>query len=68
LSSPGGTIERVSTTVTAITRQRPAIGATNHEGLELDVVKETADDYDSAVAAIRERLPEDWQILSLRTY
>jgi hypothetical protein len=52
--------------LTATIRTRPEPGATNRDGLAMDVITTTADDYDTAYAALAQRVPEGWQMLSVR--
>lgn len=53
--------------LTATIRTRPDEGATNVDGLAMDVLTATAPDYDTAKADIEGRVPDGWQILSLRS-
>lgn len=64
LSSAAPTLDRVI--LTATIRTRPETGAKNVDGLEMDVITATADDYDVAKAELEARVPEGWQMLSIR--
>lgn len=52
--------------LTATIRTRPETGAKNVDGLEMDVITATADDYDGAKAELEAKTPEGWQMLSIR--
>jgi hypothetical protein len=52
--------------LTATIRTRPEPGATNRDGLAMDVITTSADDYDTAYADLTQRVPEGWQMLSVR--
>jgi hypothetical protein len=54
--------------LTATIRTRPAPGATNRDGLAMDVITTTADDYDTARADLDGRVPQGWQMLSVRSH
>jgi hypothetical protein len=54
--------------LTAAIRTRPEPGATNRDGVAVDVITTTADDHDAAYADLAQRVPEGWQILSVRSH
>lgn len=54
--------------ITATIRQRPEEHAKNVDGLRMDVLTVTADDYDSAYADLELAVPSGWQMLSVRTH
>jgi hypothetical protein len=66
LSFPAATVDQMQ--LTATIRTRPAEGAKNVDGLAMDVITETADDYDTALAQLDARVPDGWQKLSVRTH
>lgn len=54
--------------LTATIRTRPTEGAKNVDDLAMDVLTETADDYDTALAQLDSRVPDGWQKLSVRAH
>jgi hypothetical protein len=54
--------------LTATIRTRHEPGAKNRDGLAMDVITTTADDYDTARAELDGRVPEGWQMLSVRSH
>lgn len=54
--------------LTATIRTRPEPGAKTRDGLAMDVLTTTADDYDTAYADLQGRLPDGWQMLSVRSH
>jgi hypothetical protein len=54
--------------LTATIRTIPEPGAKNRDGLATDVITTTADDYDAAYADLAQRVPEGWQMLSVRSH
>lgn len=54
--------------LTATIRQRPGHGATHRDDLTMDVITATADDYDTAKTALDNRVPDGWQMLSVRSH
>lgn len=54
--------------LTATIRLRPEPGAKNVDGLAMEVLTETADDYDTALAQLDARVPDGWQKLSVRSH
>jgi hypothetical protein len=53
--------------LTATIRTQPAEGAKTVDGLALDVITATADDYDTAKGELEDRVPDGWQIIALRS-
>lgn len=54
--------------LTATIRTRPAEGAKNVDGLAMEVLTTTADDYDTAYTDLEARVPAGWQMLSVRSH
>jgi hypothetical protein len=54
--------------LTATIRTRPETGAKNRDGLAMEVITATADDYDTAYTDLAERVPEGWHMLSVRSH
>ncbi|MBP2391726.1 hypothetical protein [Aeromicrobium fastidiosum] len=54
--------------LTATIRTRPAEGAKKGDSLAMEVLTETADDYDAALAQLDARVPDGWQKLSVRAH
>lgn len=54
--------------LTATIRTRPEPGAKNRDGLAMEVITSTADDYDTALADLTARTPDGWHMLSVRSH
>lgn len=54
--------------LTAMIRPCPADHKTDVSELGMDVITTTADDYDTALTELQGRVPDDWQMLSLRSH
>lgn len=54
-------------TLTATIRTAPATGARNRDGLTMDVITAEAPDYDSAYTELEGKVPDGWQMLSVRS-
>ena len=54
--------------LTAMIRTRPEDHKTDVSALAMDVITTTADDYDTALAELQGRVPDGWQMLSLRSH
>lgn len=63
--TPAAYARRVN--LTATIRTRPADHRTDLSTLTMDVITATADDYDTAKAELEGRVPDGWQMLSLRS-
>lgn len=53
--------------LTATIRTAPGTGARNRDGLSMDVITVTADDYNTAYAQLEAKVPDGWQMLSVRS-
>jgi hypothetical protein len=65
-SSPATTVARMQ--LTATIRPRPEPGATNIDGFEMKVITTEGPDYDTAKSALETRVPDGWQMLSVRSH
>lgn len=54
--------------LTATIRTRPEPEANNVDGLAMEVITTTATYYDDAFAELQSRVPEGWQMLSVRSH
>jgi hypothetical protein len=54
--------------LTATIRTKPEPGARNVDGLEMDVITTEAPDYGTAKADLETRVPDGWQMLSVRSH
>lgn len=52
--------------LTATIRTRPEEHAKNVDGLAMDVITGEGEDYDAAYAELVGKVPEGWQMLSVR--
>lgn len=66
LSFPAATVDRMQ--LTATIRTRPDDGAKNVDGLAMEVITTEAPDYDTAKADLDGRVPDGWQMLSVRSH
>lgn len=53
--------------LTATIRTAPATGARNRDGLTMDVITAEAPDYDTAKTELDAKVPDGWQMLSVRS-
>jgi hypothetical protein len=52
--------------LTATIRQRAVEGAKNVDGLAMEIITASAEDYDSAWNELERQLPDGWQMLGIR--
>lgn len=66
LSCPAPTVDQMQLTATIRTVRAP--GARNVDGLAIEVITTEAPDYDTAKAELDGRVPDGWQMLSVRQH